>query len=172
MHACILSQFTGVQLFVTTWTVACQPPLSMGFSQKEYWSGFSCPSPRGSSWPRDWNWVSCIADRFFTAEPPGKTLLNSNILDYGCLYSHKTSWYSMELVLLKIYFRHYWWEIAHIYICIFSKRSSTCHHLKNGSVAWTVRSSVQAEGCREEKAQLPSLRRRHKVIGEPELSQN
>ena len=32
---------------------------------------------RGSSWPRDWNCVSCIsstAGRFFTTEPPGKFL--------------------------------------------------------------------------------------------------
>ena len=27
---------------------------------------------RGSSRPRDQTWVSCIAGRFFTAEPPGK----------------------------------------------------------------------------------------------------
>ena len=35
------------------------------------------PSSRGSSHPRDWNWVSCnscIAGRFFTTEPPGKPL--------------------------------------------------------------------------------------------------
>ena len=30
------------------------------------------PSSRGSSWPRDWIRISCIADRFFTAEPLGK----------------------------------------------------------------------------------------------------
>ena len=28
-----------VQLFTTPWTVACQAPLSMGFSRPEYWSG-------------------------------------------------------------------------------------------------------------------------------------
>ena len=27
----------------TSWTVACQPPLSMGFSRQEYWSGLSFP---------------------------------------------------------------------------------------------------------------------------------
>ena len=31
--------FSGVQLFVTPWTVAHQAPLSMGFSRQEYWSG-------------------------------------------------------------------------------------------------------------------------------------
>ena len=29
----------------TLWTVACQAPLSMGFSRQEYWSGFPCPPP-------------------------------------------------------------------------------------------------------------------------------
>ena len=28
-----------VQLFATPWTIACQAPLSMGFSRQEYWSG-------------------------------------------------------------------------------------------------------------------------------------
>ena len=32
-----------VQLFVTPWTIACQAPLSMGFSRQEYWSKLSCP---------------------------------------------------------------------------------------------------------------------------------
>ena len=32
-----------MQLFVTLWTVACQAPLSMGFSRHEYWSGLPCP---------------------------------------------------------------------------------------------------------------------------------
>ena len=34
-----------VQLFVTLWTVACQVPLSMGFSRQEYWSGLPLSSP-------------------------------------------------------------------------------------------------------------------------------
>ena len=37
--AWVLSYFSHVWLFVTQWTVACQVPLSMGFSRQEYWSG-------------------------------------------------------------------------------------------------------------------------------------
>ena len=37
-----LSCFSHVRLFVTLWTVACQAPLSMRFSRKE-WSGLPCP---------------------------------------------------------------------------------------------------------------------------------
>ena len=36
----MLSHFSRVQLCVTLWTAACQAPLSMGFSRKEY--GMSC----------------------------------------------------------------------------------------------------------------------------------
>ena len=34
-----------VRLFATPRTVACQAPLSMGFSRQEYWSGLPFPSP-------------------------------------------------------------------------------------------------------------------------------
>ena len=30
---------------MTSWTVALQAPLSMGFSRQEYWSGLPFPSP-------------------------------------------------------------------------------------------------------------------------------
>ena len=66
LFVCMLSQFSCVRLSVTPWSVALQAPLSMRFSIQEYWSGLLCPSPGGSSQPRDWTWVSCIAGRFFT----------------------------------------------------------------------------------------------------------
>ena len=51
----------------TPWTVPCQAPLPMECSKQEYWSGLSFPSPeRGSSWPRDWTQISCVAGRIFT----------------------------------------------------------------------------------------------------------
>ena len=42
-HMCV-SQFSLVQLLRPPWTVACQAPLSMGFSRQEDWSGLPCPS--------------------------------------------------------------------------------------------------------------------------------
>ena len=44
-RACVLSRFSHVQLLATPWTVACQAPLSMGFSRQEYWRGLPCPPP-------------------------------------------------------------------------------------------------------------------------------
>ena len=58
--ACMLSHFSHAQFCGTLWTVACQAPLSMGFSRQEY-----MPSSRGSLGPTDRTWDSCIAGRFF-----------------------------------------------------------------------------------------------------------
>ena len=44
-YACVLSHFSRVRLCVTIWTAACQPPLSLGFSRQEYWSGLRCLPP-------------------------------------------------------------------------------------------------------------------------------
>ena len=44
--ACMLHCFTCVRLFATLWAIACQAPLSMGFSKQDYWNGLLC-SPSG-----------------------------------------------------------------------------------------------------------------------------
>ena len=57
----------------------CSPPLSMAaplsmeFSRQEYWSGGCHSLSRGSSWPRNWTQVPCIACRFFTVWATEKT---------------------------------------------------------------------------------------------------
>ena len=48
---CVLSRFSGVQLFATLWAATRQAPLFMGFSKQEYWSGWPCPSPGDLSDP-------------------------------------------------------------------------------------------------------------------------
>ena len=37
-----------------------------GILQAKIWEWVAIPSSRGSSRPRDWTWISCIAGRFFT----------------------------------------------------------------------------------------------------------
>ena len=48
----MLSHFSHDQFFVTSWTVACQNPLSMGFSRQEYWSGLPFLPPQALPNPR------------------------------------------------------------------------------------------------------------------------
>ena len=42
---CMLSRFSHVWIFATLWTIACQAPLSMGFSKQESWSELPCSPP-------------------------------------------------------------------------------------------------------------------------------
>ena len=69
--ACVHA-LSHVQLFVTLWIVASQAPLSVGFSQQEYWSGL--PFPRGLHDPgiEPTSASPALAGRFSTIEPPGK----------------------------------------------------------------------------------------------------
>ena len=70
--ACVCSYFNCVCLFGTLWAVACQAPLSVGFSRKEYWSGLPFPPPGNLPNPGTKPQVSHTAGGLFTTEPPGK----------------------------------------------------------------------------------------------------
>ena len=74
----MLSHLSHVRLYVTLWTVACQSPLSMGFSRQEYWSGLQFPSPGDLPDPGIPTQVSCIAVRLFTDWARGKPLAQSS----------------------------------------------------------------------------------------------
>ena len=58
--------------FVTPWTVACQSPLAMGFSKKEYWSRLPFPLLWDLPDPGIEPMFPALAGRFFTTEPPGQ----------------------------------------------------------------------------------------------------
>ena len=74
-----------VRLFATPWIVACQAPLSMEFSRQEYWSRLPFPPPGDLPKPGIEPTSPASADRFFTAEPPGKLNKIKVIVFYlGC----------------------------------------------------------------------------------------
>ena len=66
-------QVASVSESVTTWTVAHQSLLSMGFSRQEYWSGLLCPPsgdlPNPGIKPASLV-SSALAGRFFTTSAP------------------------------------------------------------------------------------------------------
>ena len=68
----------------------CRPP---GFSVHGILEGrilewIAMPSSRASSWLRDQTRISCIAGRFFTAEPRGKPVYMGFTGVYICIYIH------------------------------------------------------------------------------------
>ena len=77
-----------VWFFATLWTVACQVPLSMGFSRQEYWNGLPFPSPGDFPDPQI-ELVSpeshALTDVSFTTEPLFhwmQTSWQQRLLDY------------------------------------------------------------------------------------------
>ena len=69
---CMLSHFSGVQLFVTLWTINLPGSSVHGILQAKILEWVAMTSSSGSSWLRDQTPVSCITDRFFTSETLGK----------------------------------------------------------------------------------------------------
>ena len=61
MCGCVLGRFSCVLLFVTICMIACQAPLSMGFSMQEYWSWLPGPPPEDLPDP----WIKLL----FSASP-------------------------------------------------------------------------------------------------------
>ena len=59
-HCCALS-VSGVWLFVTPWTAACQAPWPMGILQARMLEWVSMPSSMGSSQHRDGTCFSCVS---------------------------------------------------------------------------------------------------------------
>ena len=72
VFACVFSCFSHVQLCVTPWTVDCLSPLSMGFSQQEYWNGLSCPPPEDLPNPEIKPRSPTLQPDSLASEPPGK----------------------------------------------------------------------------------------------------
>ena len=79
-----------VQISVTPCTIACQAPLSIGFSRQEHWSGLPFLSPGDLPDPGTQPVSpapSALADGFFITEPRGKPHVLCIFLR-SC-YSHK-----------------------------------------------------------------------------------
>ena len=76
----MLSRFSHVWLCVTLWTVACQAPLSIGFS-RQYWSEFPCPPPGSLPDPGiepAFLMSPALAGRFFTTSSTWDANVNIN----------------------------------------------------------------------------------------------
>ena len=77
----------------TPWTIACQAPLSVGFSRQEYWSGLPFPPPGDLPDPGKEpasSGAPALPGRFFTTKPPekprGKNECCGNAFLFVCLF--------------------------------------------------------------------------------------
>ena len=127
---------------VIPWTVACQAPLSMGFSRQEYCSGSPFPSPGESSWPRDRTQVSRIAGRCFTnwamQEAPCHTKSYHLLFSWRVLVMIPTapslgSWYgtNMFLCFMLVFITLYSLPTPQFSYLIFYSKSGAFYFLIN-----------------------------------------
>ena len=73
--ACVPQLLNRVLFLTTSWTVACQAPLSMKLCRQECWSGLPFPNPGYHPDPRinpEFLLPPALAGGFFTTVPPGK----------------------------------------------------------------------------------------------------
>ena len=64
---------------MTPWTIACQAPLSMGFSRQKYWSGLPFPPPEDLPNPGIEPRSPALQADSLVSEPPGKPV--STVMD-------------------------------------------------------------------------------------------
>ena len=90
MHAQLLSR---VQFIATPWTVACQTPLSMGFSRKQYWSGLPFPIPGDLPNPEiePMSLMSPLAGWFFTTSATWEAPSSARQLNHNLKQSHQSN---------------------------------------------------------------------------------
>ena len=84
---CVPSQ---VQLFATSWTVALQPPLSMGFSRQEYWRGLPFSSPGDLPDPGIGPVSPALAGRVFATSAAWEA--HTGLALYGCCSGGRYGW--------------------------------------------------------------------------------
>ena len=70
----VQSHFSHIRLFSTPWMVTHQAPMSVEFSQQEYWSGLPFPSPGDLSDPGIKPRSPTLQADSLPLEPPGKPI--------------------------------------------------------------------------------------------------
>ena len=75
---CVCVCFPVMSDSVTSQTIACQTPLSMGFPRQEYWSGLPCPLPGDLLDPGIKSRSPALQPESLPSEPPGKDTKNSD----------------------------------------------------------------------------------------------
>ena len=83
-------------------TMDCSPPgssvhLQVRILQVRILEWVTIPFSRGSSWPRDWTWISCTAGRFFTIWAIGKSQLTEKLNLYSILKSRDITYWQRSI---------------------------------------------------------------------------
>ena len=114
-----VKSLSRVQLFATSWTAAYQPPLSMGFSRQEYWSGV----PLGPEFGKKQTSLVTQSRISLQCRRPEFKSSPGEEKNYSCLENsmdrlggHKES-HTTERLTLSLFFQHCKYLIQQKAIC-------------------------------------------------------
>ena len=99
---CAVFSHSVVSNSATSWTVAHQAPLSLGFFGQQYWSGLPFPTPGDLPNPGIKPVYPALAGEFFTTEPPGKLYISVSMV-YHRILTIVSKLYSRTLLLSILY---------------------------------------------------------------------
>ena len=101
----VVKLLSRVQLIAIPWTVACQVPLSMGFSRQEYWSGLPFPSLGDLPNPGIEPWSPALQADALPSEPPTPRacvgLVIVVVQSLSCVQLFATTWIAACLTSLS-----------------------------------------------------------------------
>ena len=98
--------FSCVWLFVTLWTIACQAPLSVGFSRQGYGSGLPCLPPGNLPYAGIKPTSPALAGGFFTTSATWEAHCPHESLSFP-------RWYSPSSFLRAVKGQQLWETFAH-----------------------------------------------------------
>ena len=132
---CVLSHFSHVQLFVTPWTIACQAPLSMGFSRQEYWRRLPFPLSGGHPNPgiEPVSLMSpALAGRFFTTDTTWKPL-GFNLLKFCSGLLHLCSCETLVCCFLVAVVQ----SLSHLWLSA-APWTAACQASLSSTISWNL----------------------------------
>ena len=128
LYVCMSAQsLSHVQLFATTWTVACQAPLPMEFSRQQYWT--ELPLPTSGDLPDTGIEPVSLVSPKWQADSLPLHHLGSHVHIYStylCMYIFKCNSYAYENTYKCVYIIHIYYTYIYIYI---SFSDSSCYRL-------------------------------------------
>ena len=121
----------------TPWTVACQAPLSLGFSRQEHWSGLPCPPPGDLPNSGIEPGSPALQADSLPSEPPGKPSVQFSSVVWSCL----TLCDPMDCSTPALSITNSWnlFKLMSIESVIPSKHLILCHPLLPSSIFSSIR---------------------------------
>ena len=128
IYICVYLSHSVIHLFVTSWTVAHQAPLSMGFSRQEYCNELPFPSPGDLPDPGIEPGSPTFQADSLPSEPPGKPHIYVCVCICVYIYIYITFRgagldiyiYTHTHIYVYIYVYDYTHTYIHIYVIIYT----------------------------------------------------